>query len=115
MESNNDDDFILRKKFFLPALFSQNKFHYSPLRKYISQTINLILFSCQEIMSFNNEYFTRNVDLSYFLQYKNYMALLFKSKLQYKTLLFFHKPRAFNSSFSTSCRKKIVLCTYTNI
>ena len=88
MESNNDDDFILTKKIFLPALFSQNKFHFCPLRKYISQTINLILFSCQEIMSFNNEYFTRNVDLSYFLQKSNnkkYMTLLFKSKLLYKT------------------------------
>ena len=91
MESNNDDDFILTKKIFLPALFSQNKFHYSPLRKYISQTINLILFSCQEIMSFNNENFTRNVDLSYFLQKSNnkkYMTLLFKSKLLYKTYFF---------------------------
>ena len=98
MESNNDDDFILRKNFFfLPALFSQNKFHYSPLRKYISQTINLILFSCQEIMSFNNENFTRNVDLSYFLQKSNnkkYMTLLFKSKLLYKTY-FFKKNKIF--------------------
>ena len=82
-----------RRNFFT-IIFSKlvSYVSFSPLRKYISQTINLILFSCHELKIFYSEIWTGKFDLHSFFRSET-SEKIYESTFQVKTSVKFYSTQ----------------------